>query len=329
MDTNCGKVFVEWASPGDRGDPPVHKYIIERSALGHSHSYVKPHWVLAAEAKDIGANRRHFTDFPALVGKQQFRVVAWNAYGHGPYAIVENCSEAIGTDPDFCPLEFGRHHPEVVSRTAGTRQLVREVRATGVRGKDNQMVMGSILMVLVTFAIRFIKSRHITFMQCLAYCKIWKLGRVLGLVGMQRWACHKKQAIQDNREETCTLFKQSEANDGAPGLSAFQVKAGMPPKFKESMPPSSQRHEISHQLRMQGERIEGCVTDVNGLDSDEYTHSLWDEKSVVFSGFATDDINWGMWGDQDREPWPDMDSTPLESRQEESGPTNGRCAYAG
>ena len=122
---------------------------------------------------------------------------------------------------------------------------------------------------------------------------------------------------------------QRDGNDKLTTLSAFQIKAGMPPKFRKSIPASVHKHDNPlHQLRTQSEKVDCCVTDVGAVDFGEYTHSLWDEKKRGVSvGFTTDDINWGTWGDRDM--WPDASSTPLESRQEEFVPGSGRCAYEG
>ncbi|CAD7700966.1 unnamed protein product [Ostreobium quekettii] len=321
VDTSCGKVFVEWLPPEDRGEPPVHKYVVERTTARRSEGPSTAHWTFADELKDAGSARKHAVDFPSLMGNHQYRVAAWNAYGSSEHAIVSNCT-IVSLEGEYCPEPLDT---SMSDRSMDLAQVKVSGMATGSQGGQMMIGVSTILLVAISFAVRFIHVQHITFMQCLAYCKIWKLGRLLGSTGIQRWACRNKMAVKKaSADSEVSHFRQT--RDVASGPSAFYNRPGLPPAFRNSMPVvSSSRAYSSGKLRAQSDKFEEYVTDAYSLDSAEYSHGLWDEKNAAFNGFSGDDYTMGSW-DRDAQPAADVAG---DVKEHHPGLIRGQCAYEG
>eukprot|EP00879_Flechtneria_rotunda_P009631 GHRR01010078.1.p1 GENE.GHRR01010078.1~~GHRR01010078.1.p1 ORF type:complete len:936 (+),score=396.96 GHRR01010078.1:623-3430(+) len=74
-------VACNWQPPAALGEPPVHKYVLERFAL----SNVGAAWELAAELDDTATIR--FNDNVQQQGHYQYRMSAWNLYGRSAYVF--------------------------------------------------------------------------------------------------------------------------------------------------------------------------------------------------------------------------------------------------
>ncbi|WIA19292.1 hypothetical protein OEZ85_003927 [Tetradesmus obliquus] len=74
-----------WRPPSTPGEPPLHKYVLERFALAPPSPVAA--WQPVAELDDLVVTR--FSDAVGEPGSYQYRVAAWNLYGRSPYAFSD------------------------------------------------------------------------------------------------------------------------------------------------------------------------------------------------------------------------------------------------
>jgi hypothetical protein len=74
-----------WRPPQLPGEPPLHKYVLERFALAPPSPAAA--WQPVVELDDLVVTR--FSDAVAAPGSYQYRVAAWNLYGRSPYAFSD------------------------------------------------------------------------------------------------------------------------------------------------------------------------------------------------------------------------------------------------
>ncbi|KAK9820409.1 hypothetical protein WJX72_010017 [[Myrmecia] bisecta] len=97
---SCDSIGVSWQAPAQLGHPPMHKYKLERQQVeGLEERIAMPQWVTANG--DVDDEDSYFLDGGLEVGKYQYRLSAWNAYGWSPYAVTGVCSTVNSTLP--CP----------------------------------------------------------------------------------------------------------------------------------------------------------------------------------------------------------------------------------
>lgn len=80
-----GHVTVVWKQPADMGQPPLHKYSLERLALSSATST----WVHVVDLEDS----TWYVDQVAA-GMYRYRLVAWNIYGRSPFVYSDDCKVA-------------------------------------------------------------------------------------------------------------------------------------------------------------------------------------------------------------------------------------------
>ncbi|PSC72400.1 catechol O-methyltransferase-like [Micractinium conductrix] len=98
---NQSAVRLSWQPPAAPGHPPLHKYLLQRQRLlphaeaggaGGGAPYggscaVEERWEAAGEPDDEESS---WLDAPSAAGSYRYRLAAWSAYGHSPYAVSAN-----------------------------------------------------------------------------------------------------------------------------------------------------------------------------------------------------------------------------------------------
>jgi hypothetical protein len=87
LSASAGRHIVQciWQAPQTPGEPPLHKYVLERFALAPASPAAA--WQPVAELDDLVVTR--FGDAVAEPGSYQYRAAAWNLYGRSAYALSD------------------------------------------------------------------------------------------------------------------------------------------------------------------------------------------------------------------------------------------------
>lgn len=86
--TQLGVVHCSWQRPDSPGEPPLHKYVLERFAVNLPGAT----WQIAAELDDAVTTQSY--DILQQLGRYQYRVAAWNLNGRSAYAFSDEVAVA-------------------------------------------------------------------------------------------------------------------------------------------------------------------------------------------------------------------------------------------
>ncbi|KAK9814892.1 hypothetical protein WJX73_001518 [Symbiochloris irregularis] len=160
----CSSIRLSWQAPQHVGQPPMHKYKLERQlqTLGASTMSVAAtmeadmapdRWVTAhGELDDEDFS---WQDSRLQRGKYQYRLSAWNAYAWSHYALVSSCV----TDNTSLPCSPCEREGNCLLVEAADRIAERHDREGAWINKLGSVIIGGIILLALVISLPWLRGR--------------------------------------------------------------------------------------------------------------------------------------------------------------------------
>ncbi|GMH41423.1 hypothetical protein BSKO_09333 [Bryopsis sp. KO-2023] len=198
-EVDCNLASLSWSQPAAPDNPPVHKFVIERrSAAPGGHAWKEVH------EQEVSDSNEYFVSIPhAEDGRHEYRIAAWSVYGRSKKASSGICETALkngqicaqpasfraGGGPNDLVSSVGIMGMSAVHQTSDgpKRAVLREGLFAGA---------STLFVLLLTVAVRFLHSRHISLVRCLAFLGLSRVARALHLAKLESW-------LEGSRRSNC------------------------------------------------------------------------------------------------------------------------------
>lgn len=174
-------VSLDWKLASSGTNPPVHKYVIEKQSTLPGSGWEEVHELDIVD----GQQNQFHVRIPIDQGQNLFRIVAWSAYGRSEKVKVMKCLPPEHTTPcsTFEDKVLSSSWTQVFMKSSEHQNAGTAI--TNIHGdhtpSHSLAGFSTVIVLLLTVAIRFFHSRHISCARFLTVCGLSSVAKILHL----------------------------------------------------------------------------------------------------------------------------------------------------